>query len=210
MGMMNFQLWIRFKKAQLYTRMLRGDFGSIGKGSWIVYPCLSFNPKGIYIGENVSVFENCWLDCIKEYARVKFNAMLEIGDRTSIGRNAHFIATNKISIGKDVVIAERVYISDNLHGYEDITKGIMSQDLVMPGSVTIEDEVWLGEGVCVLPNVTIGKHSIIGSNSVVTKNIPPYSVAVGVPACVIRQYNQFTKKWERIVRKDDSISALNN
>jgi len=198
MGIMRLQRWLRTKKAQLYTILARSDFGAIGKGSWIVYPLLSFNPKGIHIGENVGIFENCWMDCIKEYAGHKFEGRLEIGDRTSIGRNSHFIATNKVSIGKDVVIAERVYISDNLHGYEDITKGIMSQELVLPGPVTIEDEVWLGEGVCVLPNVTIGKHAVIGSNAVVTKSIPPYSVAVGTPAKVIRQYNHETKCWERV------------
>ncbi len=198
MGIMNLQLWFRFKKAQIYTRLLRSDFGSIGKGSLIVSPFLSFNPKGIYLGENIGIFENCWLDCIKEYAGKQFQPRLEIGDRTSIGRNAHFIACNRISIGKDVVIAERVYISDNLHGYENIYEGIMPQPLVHPGPVLIEDQVWLGEGVCVLPNVTIGKHSVIGSNAVVTKNIPPYSVAVGTPAKVIRQYNHQTNCWERL------------
>ena len=198
MNLMNLQLWFRFKKAQIYTLLMRSSFGSIGKGSCIVYPFLSFNPKGIHLGENVGIFQNCWLDCIKEYAGTKYNPRLEIGDRTSIGSDAHFIACNKISIGKDVVIAQRVYISDNLHGYENIHQGIMSQPLVNPGTVQIEDEVWLGEGVCVMPNVTIGKHSVIGSNAVVTKNIPPYSVAVGIPAKVIRQYNHETKGWERV------------
>ena len=199
MGIMGLQRWLRMKKAQLYTRAVRSDFGAIGKGSLIVYPFLSFNPKGIYLGENIGIFENCWMDCIKQYGGKEYQPRLEIGDRTSVGRNAHFIVCSRISIGKDVVIAERVYISDNLHGYEDIHNGIMSQPLVHSGPVVIEDQVWLGEGVCVLPNVTIGKHSVIGSNSVVTKNIPPYSVAVGATAKVIRQYNHKTNCWERVV-----------
>ena len=73
----------------------------------------------------------------------------------------------------------------------------MEQSLVVPGPVVIEDEVWLGERVCVMPNVTIGKHSVVGANSVVTKSIPPYSVAVDSPAKVIKQYNHDTKQWER-------------
>lgn len=198
MGFIGLQLWCRWKRAQLYTKLLKSDFGSIGKGSWIAYPLLSFNPKGIYLGKNVGIFQDCWLDCIKEYAGKKYEPRLEIGDGTSIGSNAHFIACSQIKIGKDVVIAQRVYITDNLHGYSDIHSGIMAQPLVNPGPVIIEDEVWLGEGVCVLPNVTIGKHSVIGSNAVVTGNIPPYSVAVGVPAKVIRQYNFETNCWERI------------
>lgn len=198
MGIMRLQLWLRLKKSQIYTRLVRSDFGSIGKGSWIICPFLSFNSKGIYIGENVQIFQNCWLDCIAEYSGTKYDSRLEIGDRTSVGSDAHIIACNRISIGKDVVIAQRVYITDNLHGYENIHQGIMSQPLVHPGPVKIEDQVWIGEGVCVLPNVTIGRHSVIGSNAVVTSDIPPYSVAVGVPARVIRQYNPQTECWERL------------
>jgi acetyltransferase-like isoleucine patch superfamily enzyme len=86
-------------------------------------------------------------------------------------------------------MADGIYITDNLHGYEDVSRPVMPQPLKNPGPVTIEDEVWLGENVCVLPNVTIGKHSVVGSNSVVTKDIPPYSVAVGTPARVIKTYS---------------------
>jgi lipopolysaccharide O-acetyltransferase len=74
----------------------------------------------------------------------------------------------------------------------------MPQPLKVPGPVVIEDEVWLGERVCVMPNVTIGKHSVIGANSVVTKDIPPYCIAVGVPARIIKQYNHNKKQWEII------------
>jgi acetyltransferase-like isoleucine patch superfamily enzyme len=70
--------------------------------------------------------------------------------------------------------------------------------LKQPGPVIIEDEVWIGNGACILPNVTIGKHSIIGSNAVVTKDIPPYCVAAGVPAKIIKQYNPQTEKWEKV------------
>lgn len=198
MGIMRLQRWLRIKKAQVYTRMVKSDFGSVGKGSLIVCPFLSFNPKGIYLGENVSIFANCWLDGIKEYAGKKYQPRLEIGDGTSVGNHAHIIACDQVRIGKDVIIANGVYISDNLHGYADIHQTILSQPLVLPGPVLIEDQVWLGEGVCVMPNVTIGKHSVIGSNAVVTNNIPPYSVAVGVPAKVIRQYNHQTNGWERV------------
>jgi acetyltransferase-like isoleucine patch superfamily enzyme len=198
MGLLSLQLWLRRKKAQIYTQLVKSDFGAIGKGSLIVCPFLSFNPKSIYLGENVGIFQNCWLDCVKEYAGKEYHPRLEIGDRTSVGSNAHIIACSRISIGKDVVIAQRVYITDNLHGYDEISTAITYQPLVHPGPVEIEDQVWLGEGVCVLPNITIGKHSVIGSNAVVTKSIPPYSVAIGVPAKVIKQFNQKTNSWERI------------
>ena len=182
----------------MYTRLVRSDFGSIGKGSLIVCPFLSYNPGGIYLGEKVMINSGGWVDCIKKYAGKEHNGRLEIGDGTYIGNHAHIFACSRLSIGKEVVIADRVYITDNLHGYSDIHQGIMSQPLVHPGPVVIEDQVWLGDGVCVMPNVTIGKHSVIGSNAVVTSDIPPYSVAVGIPARVIRQYNHQTNCWERV------------
>jgi acetyltransferase-like isoleucine patch superfamily enzyme len=101
-----------------------------------------------------------------------------------------------MKIGRHVLIADRVYISDNLHGYEDVTKPMLAQPLVHR-PVEIQDEVWLGENVCVLPGVTIGRHSVIGSNSVVTKDVPPHSVAAGVPARVLRTYDPRTAQWIR-------------
>lgn len=77
-----------------------------------------------------------------------------------------------LKIGKHVLIADKVYISDNMHAFEDVTKPVAAQPLLYK-PVEIEDEVWLGENVCVLPGVKIGRHSVIGSNSVVTKDIPP-------------------------------------
>ena len=65
-------------------------------------------------------------------------------------------------------------------------------------NVVIEDGVWLGQRVCVLSGVTIGAHSIIGANSVVTKNIPPYCIAVGAPARVIKCWNFEAAEWERV------------
>lgn len=62
----------------------------------------------------------------------------------------------------------------------------------------IDDNVWLGELVCIMPGVTVGKGSIVGAHSVVTHDIPPYSIAVGSPAKVIKQYNFSTKIWEAI------------
>lgn len=198
MAMMGFYRWLRLKKAQLYTKTVKSDFGAFGSGSIIVTPFLSYNPKAVYVGKDVAIYSGCWLDGIAEYAGKRFQPRLEIGEGASIGSGAHFIACGRVSIGRNVVIAQNVYISDNLHGYEDLSQGIMAQPLVSPGPVIIEDEVWLGEGVCVLPNVTIGRHSVIGSNAVVTSSIPAYSVAVGVPAKVIRQYNQQSGRWERV------------
>jgi acetyltransferase-like isoleucine patch superfamily enzyme len=196
MGILRLQNFLKGKKARLYTWLLRGDAGHIGKNSVVHPPFHSWNVKTLHIGDNVQIHPGGWIMTIPEYLGDKLDPEIRIGDGTYIGNRCHICACDKMRIGKDVTIADNVFISDHLHGFEDISCGVMPQPLLLPGPVVIEDEVWLGERVCVMPNVTIGKHSVIGANSVVTKDIPPYSVAVGIPAKVIKQYNHESGKWE--------------
>ena len=93
--------------------------------------------------------------------------------------------------------ADRVYISDNLHSYEDVDKPVLEQPVRQIAPVEIGEGTWLGEGVCVI-GAKIGKGCVIGANAVVTKDIPDYSVAVGSPAKVIKKYNSDTKRWEKL------------
>jgi acetyltransferase-like isoleucine patch superfamily enzyme len=196
MSILKLQNFFKRKKSRIYTWLLRGDAAHIGKNSVVHPPFHSGGIRKLYIGDNVSIHAGGWIEVIAGYGKDKFDSELRIGDGTYIGHRCHIITCDKMVIGKDVTIADNVYITDNLHGFEDISCGIMPQPLKLPGPVTIEDEVWIGERVCVMPNVTIGKHSVIGANSVVTKDIPPYSIAVGSPARVIKQYNHDTKQWE--------------
>jgi acetyltransferase-like isoleucine patch superfamily enzyme len=80
-----------------------------------------------------------------------------------------------------------VYITDQNHGYEDVSLPISKQSQP-ERAVKIGSGSWLGYGSVVLPGVTIGEHCVIGANSVVTRDVPSYSVAVGVPARVIKRY----------------------
>ena len=119
-----------------------------------------------------------------------------IGDRTRIGMSNVLIGP--ITIGNDVMLAQNIVLSGLNHGYQDITITPHKQP-VTKNKIIIEDEVWIGANSVVVAGVTIGKHSVIAAGSVVTKDIPPYSVAVGNPAKVIKQYNHKTGIWERIV-----------
>ncbi|HEY9769853.1 MAG TPA: acyltransferase [Coleofasciculaceae cyanobacterium] len=93
-------------------------------------------------------------------------------------------AYGKLNIGKNCLIASHTSIYAHNHNFSDHNKIIAEQGFNYKG-ITIEDNCWLGSGVRVLDGVTIGRDSVIGSGAVVTKDIPPYSVAVGVPAKVI-------------------------
>ncbi|MEF1172714.1 acyltransferase [Vibrio sinaloensis] len=107
------------------------------------------------------------------------------------------MSIDSVAIGERVLIADGVYISDNLHSFDDVDKSVIDQPVVSAGNVNIGDNVWIGEGVSIV-GASIGRNSVVGANSVVTHDIPEYSVAVGSPARVIKQYNFETKQWEKV------------
>jgi len=170
-------------------------FGKIGKKTRIKNPLRINGFKNIYIDDNVLIQYKTWLAAypIDKNKRCR----LSIGENTVIGHFNHIYATKNISIGKNVLIADKVYISDNSHSFDDPIMPIMYQQTKQLNEVFIGDGSWIGENVCII-GASIGKHSIIGANSVVTKDIPDYSIAVGSPAKVTKQYSFDTKEWIKI------------
>ena len=143
--------------------------------------------KNIVIGERVKVSDYSTLSTWKVD---DYNPLLQIGDDTKIGAFAHISCLNDILIGNSVLIGKFVTITDNSHGrntLEDINISPCNRNLYSKGKVVIEDYVWIGDKVTILPGVTIGKCSIIGANSVVTSDIPPFVVACGNPARIIKK-----------------------
>src|SRR5262249_47544727 len=123
---------------------------------------------------------------------------LTIGDGCIIGHMNHITCINEVQIGKYVLTADRVYISDHSHGYSDAIVPILSQPKVSKGKVSIGDGTWIGENAVVL-SCNIGKNCVVGSNAVVMSDVPDYSVAVGIPAHVVRRFNPSSNLWERVV-----------
>ena len=120
------------------------------------------------------------------------------GKNCKLGDNVHIVATQKVSVGDNLLSASHVFISDTNHG--DGTDNPLTPPDERPltaDPVTIGNNVWLGEGVAVLPGAVIGDGCIIGAHAVVKGTIPPYTVAVGSPARVVKKYNFETKTWER-------------
>ncbi len=177
-----------------FTNLARDDFGQLAEGSLIFPPFRCENPAAMFFGR-VAIYANGWMGAVEKYAGAEFNPRLEIGDGTRIGRGVHLFCCLHMVIGRNVLIADNVYISDNLHGYENIDLPPSKQPLITPGPVSIGDETWIGERVCVLPNVAIGKHCVIGAAAVVKKDIPDYCVAAGVPAKIIKRYDFDGQAW---------------
>mgnify|MGYP003665949702 FL=1 len=139
--------------------------------------------------KNISMGENC---VFGDYNHI-FCQDPEKGSSITIGSN---FATNNgvtinadlggnIKIGNNVLIGPNVTMRAANHVYSSIDAPISTQGHVC-GYITIEDDVWIGSGVIILPNVTIGTGSVIGAGSVITKDIPSFSVSVGVPARKIK------------------------
>jgi acetyltransferase-like isoleucine patch superfamily enzyme len=150
--------------------------------------------KYISLGNGCVIQKQGWLLAAKI---AKNDPVLKIGNGTAVGDFCHIVSVNEVIIEDFVLIANKVYISDNNHCFEDIATPIIFQEIKFVNKVKIGQGSWIGENVCII-GANIGKNSIIGANSVVTKDIPDYSIAVGVPARVVKQYNFESKKWEKV------------
>jgi acetyltransferase-like isoleucine patch superfamily enzyme len=124
--------------------------------------------------------------------------MIKISNNVYIGSYNIIGARESIILEDNVLIGPHVMIGDHSHQYENIEIPIKLQESTEGGPVRIERDSWIGANVFILPNVTIGRHSVIGANSVVNRDIPPYSVAVGAPARVIKQYDFELKQWVKL------------
>lgn len=167
-------------------------FSTFGIHSVLQSPLRIDGGKNIVIGDYVSIQYKTWLGALPLTGSDKAELIIE--DGSIIGNFNHIFATQSIVIRKKVLTADKVFISDNLHGYLDPMTPILDQPIQQNGTVEIGEGSWLGENVCVI-GANIGKHCIIGANSVVTKDIPDYCVAVGAPAKVIKQYNNKRNEW---------------
>lgn len=172
------------------------------KARLIRFPFDVRNARFISIGKNMTVGRGCRLEAHPKHSN-NSNQCLTIGRNVEINDYVHIVAGESVIIGDNVLIASKVFISDLNHG--QYSGHLQSSPLIEPNNrplnrnpVLIESNVWIGEFVSVLPGVTIGQGSIIGTMSVVTKSIPPYSIAVGAPARPIKQYDFKNKEWKKI------------
>lgn len=172
-----------------YTFYVRRSFKNIGTGG-IIKPFRSLRePENIELGDNIKIGKDCVFELYSHFNNQTFQPTLKIGNNSAIGDDSHITCINKIIIGNNVLMGRKVFITDNAHGASEASLMDIApnkRDLVSKGPVLIEDNVWIGEMVCIMPNVKIGQGSILGANSIITKDVPPYSVVTG-PAATIRK-----------------------
>lgn len=178
-------------KQLFFTGYKSRMFQAFGKNVSLGRNTTYIGEKYISIGDNTFIGNYGRLTAYGYYEKTKqyFSPLLTIGHNCNIGEQSHITAINCIMIGNNVLTGPRVLITDNAHG--DSSSNVLEaapteRFLYCKGKVVIEDNVWIGEGAMIMPNVHIGKGAIIAANSVVTKDIPSYSVAAGIPAKVIK------------------------
>lgn len=129
---------------------------------------------------------------------------LKLGDNIQMNDYCHICAIDKVEIGDNCLFASHIYISDNSHGryeggdYDSCPEVAPDHREYVTAPVKIGKNCWLGEGVIVMPGVTIGDGCIIGAHSIVNKDIPDACIAVGSPAKIVKRFNFEAKRWQRI------------
>ena len=188
--------------SKLNRKQFFRDFKSIGKNSGFGdygtgEDCTIVGKKCIEIGNN------SWFRSSAEvivYSSLK--ATLKVGNNVQVGPRCRVTCAREVIVEDNVLIAPEVFITDHNHGMNpEIEEGYAKQDLVVK-PVRIGDGTWIGQRACILPGVTIGRHCIIGAGSVCTRSIPDYSMAVGVPARIIKQWDTNKKQWQNITKKN--------
>ena len=165
-------------------------FGSFGSGTCISWPTgYVFGERWIHLGEDTLVGSHVTLSAgMVPGQQMVTDPVVRIGDRCLIGRGSAIVGHLSIDIGDDVFTGMNVYITDQNHGYEDLDMPIGTQ-LPSEDPVVIGADSWIGSGAVILPGARIGRHVVVGANSVVRGEIPDYSVVVGSPGRVVRRHD---------------------
>jgi acetyltransferase-like isoleucine patch superfamily enzyme len=174
-----------------FSAVHAGRFRAAGSRTFVVSPFRADGADGILFGDACHMQRGAWLYCVGIEGK---SASISIGNGCVFGYHNHITAVRDVRIGDYVLTANNVYISDNVHGFEDPSIPVMYQPVRFKQEVSIGSGSWLGENVCVI-GASIGQNCVIGANAVVTHDIPDRCVAVGSPARVIRHYDEGTRAW---------------
>ena len=175
----------------------RPFFERIGFPTYICKPLALYHVKGISIGNKVRIYPGVRME-------THSNGKIEIQDDVSIGQNFHITSggDEKIIIGKKTTISGNVFVTNIDHKYQEIGKHILEQPFLIK-KTEIGENCFIGYGACIQAGTILGKQCIVGANAVVRGVFPDYSVIVGVPAKVVKQYKQDSNEWVRIGKENN-------
>jgi acetyltransferase-like isoleucine patch superfamily enzyme len=192
--------WITRIANRLHSQWMRWTypFASLGSNFCVHYSCdlrRSIAPR-IEIGNSVWLDRDIWINI--PVAPEGTDPVISIDEGCKIGRRCVISAKNRIHFERNVVFAPSVLVMDHNHAFEDVTVPIRRQGTTPGGTIRIEEGCWIGFGVAIVcgkGELVIGKNSVVGANAVVTRSIPPYSVATGNPARVVKHFDPSRNEW---------------
>lgn len=179
-------LYIKNETIKIHSRSVSKLFKFCGTNPHIEYPLVLNGAKYITIGDNFISNARLRLDAFMFEGK---EPKIIIGNNVNINFDCHIGAINEIRIGDNVLIASKVFISDHSHGdtsTEHMNIAPLKRPVVSTGPIIINNNVWIGEGASILANITIGESAIVGTNAVVTKDVPPFAVVGCVPAKILK------------------------
>jgi acetyltransferase-like isoleucine patch superfamily enzyme len=165
--------------------------------SRILRPYRIAGGRSISVGERSFIGHLCNMEALQAWEGKRLSPSIEIGNDVYIGGYAHIYAMDSIRIGDFCVLSEQVYITDNSHGFNPDAGPIMKQPLESKGPVDIGAFTFIGFGARIMPGVTLGRHCVVGTNAVVTRSFPDYTMIAGIPARAIKRYDPAVKDWVR-------------
>lgn len=170
----------------------------IGKNSKVGLLHNFLNGKYIEIGDRTSIGRYSKLQCFDKNNNIRYNPSIKIGNDCMMGQNCSIMSADSIIIEDNVLMASYITIVNENHGMDLESKFNYRRQPLTTAPILIKEGAWIGERCCILSGVSIGKKSIIGSGSVVTKPIPDYCIAVGNPARVIKEWDFEMHEWKNI------------
>lgn len=185
-------------KKQFFVKKFRSFSTHSGMGSnGVGKGCLLSGADHMSIGDDCYFGEGSQLIALENHFSQELTSELNIGNHVRCVGGCRITCAGNIKICDNVLLGPDVFITDHNHGMDPTCSDGYSKQPLIIKDVLIKEGVWLGQRVAVMPGVTIGEHSIVGAHSVVTHDIPSYSMAVGAPARVIKKWNSNSCEWTK-------------
>lgn len=171
---------------------------AIGKNCFIGRRAQINKPKYIELKNNIRIGNDARISIYNKFNNEKLSPILKIGNNVYAGNHLTILVADEVIIEDDVLMASYIMISSENHGINPEGNLNYSKQNLTTNPVKIKEGAWIGEKVSILPGVTIGKKAIVGTMSVVTKDVPDYTIVGGIPAKVLKKYNFEKHRWESV------------